>query len=315
VAAAEESEWRGHTAHTRLTSAAEAERVVEPVQPEPAPAPPPEPRRGPGRNLPVAIATGLVLLGMVVGSLILNPLAFVAVLAVIVLAALVELLTVLRERGFKPAEPVVYLVAAIVVLGAWRAGTAALSLGILVALLAAFGWYLLDRNRAQVTRNVAITVFACVYVPFTAAHLVLVVRETPHYVWAVISYGLLVSCYDTFAYAVGSTLGRRLLAPNVSPSKSVEGAVGATIATLAFGAFLLPLAAPWTLASGLTMAVVTCIIGPIGDLAESMLKRDLAVKDMGFLLPGHGGFLDRIDALLLVAPALYYVLALYGGGR
>ena len=263
----------------------------------------------------MAIGTGLILLGMVIGSLIVNPLAFVAVLALFVVIALVELLTVLRDRGFRPAVPVVYLAAAILVLGAWRAGTAALSLGILVALLAAFGWYLLDRNRAQVASNVAITVFACVYVPFTAAHLVLVVRETPHYVWAVISYGLLVSCYDTFAYAVGSTLGRRMLAPNVSPSKSVEGAVGATVATLAFGAFVLPLAAPWTLASGLTLAVLTCIIAPIGDLAESMLKRDLAVKDMGFLLPGHGGFLDRIDAMLLVAPVLYYVLALYGGGR
>jgi phosphatidate cytidylyltransferase len=280
-----------------------------------APPPEPQPRRGPGRNLPMAIASGLLLLGLVVGSLVVNPLAFVAVLALIVAAALVELLTVLRARGFRPAQPVVYLVAAILVLGAWRAGTAALSLGILVALLAGFGWYLLDRGRAQVTRNVAITVFACVYVPFTAAHLVLVVREAPHYVWAIIGYGLLVSCYDTFAYAVGSTLGRRRLAPTVSPSKSVEGAVGASLATLAFGAFLLPLAPPWTQASGLTMALATCVIAPIGDLAESMLKRDLAVKDMGFLLPGHGGFLDRIDALLLVAPALYYVLALYGGGR
>jgi phosphatidate cytidylyltransferase len=309
---AEESQWRTHPAPP---APVEAERVVEPARGEPAPAPPPEPRRGPGRNLPMAIGTGLVLLGLLIGSLVLNRLAFVVVLLVFVGMALVELLTVMRQRGFKPAQPVVYVVGAILVLGAWRAGTAALSLGILVALLACFGWYLLDRNRAQVATNVAMTVFACVYVPFTAAHLVLVARETPHYVWAILGYGLLVSCYDTFAYAVGATLGRHLLAPNVSPSKSVEGAVGATIATLAWGGLVLPLAPPWSLASGLTMAAVTCAIAPLGDLAESMLKRDLAVKDMGFLLPGHGGFLDRIDAMLLVAPALYYVLALYGGGR
>jgi phosphatidate cytidylyltransferase len=209
----------------------------------------------------------------------------------------------------------VYAVAAILVFGAWRAGTPALSLGILVALLASFAWYLFDRSRSQVTRNVATTIFACVYVPFTAAHLVLVVRETPHYVGAILGYAMLVSAYDTFAYAVGASIGRHMLAPNVSPSKSIEGAVGATVATLALGGLALPAFEPWTLASGLTMAVITCVVAPIGDLAESMLKRDLAVKDMGFLLPGHGGILDRIDAMLLVAPALYYVLALYGGGR
>jgi phosphatidate cytidylyltransferase len=288
--------------------------VGEPAPADPSPSPQPAKRRGAGRNLPLAIATGLAMVGIAFGALFLEPLLFVTLVFLLVVGGLVELVRVLRARDFRPAQPVLYVVAAVLMFGAWRAGTAALSLGILLALIGSFGWYLADRSRAAVTTNVAITVFACLYLPFTAAHLVLVVRETDHYIGAVFGYALLVSGYDTFAYAVGASIGKRLLAPNVSPSKSVEGLVGATVATLALGAFVLPLFPPWTRASGLTLAIATCVIAPIGDLAESMLKRDLAVKDMGFLLPGHGGFLDRIDALLLVAPALYYVLALYGGG-
>jgi phosphatidate cytidylyltransferase len=287
--------------------------VAEPAPAEPPGRPAPRRRRGPGRNLPLAILSGVLLLGAVVGALLLHPLAFVSVLAVIAFLALAELLTVLRARATKPAAPVVYGVGALLVFGAYFFGTAALSFGVLLALLAGFAWYLFDRGRTEVTRNVAATVFACVYVPFTAAHLGLVVREDASYVGAILGYGLTVAAYDTIAYAVGATIGRRRLAPTVSPSKSVEGAVGATIFTLAFGALVLPLWSPWTLASGLTFAALACVIAPLGDLAESMLKRDLAVKDMGFLLPGHGGFLDRFDALLLAAPALYYVLAFYGG--
>src|SRR5207244_4484252 len=104
----------------------------------------------------------------------------------------------------------------------------------------------------------------------------------------------------TTAFAVGSLIGRHPVAPSVSPHKSWEGAAGGTLAALAAGAFALPLWQPWTLASGLTLAAVACVVAPLGDLAESMLKRDLAVKDMGSLLPGHGGVLDRIDALLFM---------------
>jgi phosphatidate cytidylyltransferase len=199
----------------------------------------------------------------------------------------------------------------VLVVGAYLKGPAALSFGLLVTILAAFGWYLVDRGRTEVTRNVAATVFAVVYVPFMAAHLALVVSRAEHYVGAIIGYAALVVIYDTGAYATGATLGRHLLAPHVSPNKSWEGAAGATVACLLAGVLLLPLWEPWTPASGLVLAAVTCVAAPVGDLAESMLKRDLAVKDMGSILPGHGGMLDRIDALLFAAPALYYVLAAF----
>jgi phosphatidate cytidylyltransferase len=289
--------------------------VAEPAPIDPAEAGAGVPRRErgarAGRNLPLAILTGLLLAGVLIGSLVLSRPAFVAFLLGIVTLALVELLAVLRARATRPARPVVLAMGALLVVGAYLEGAAALSFGLLVTILAAFGWYLVDRGRTEVTRNVAATVFAVVYVPFMADHLSLVVDRADHYVGALVGYAVLVVVYDTAAYATGATIGRRPIAPQVSPNKSWEGAIGATVACLLAGAFLLPLWKPWTLASGLVLAALTCVVAPLGDLSESMLKRDLAVKDMGSILPGHGGVLDRVDALLFMAPVLYYVLAAF----
>ena len=265
-----------------------------------------------GRNLPLAIVTGLLLAGVLITALILSRPAFVAFLLGIVTLALLELLTVLRARATRPARLVVLAMGALLVVGAYLQGPAALSFGLLVTILAAFAWYLVDRGRTEVTRNVAATIFAVVYVPFMAAHPSLVVGRADHYVGALMGYAVLVVVYDTAAYATGASIGRRPIAPQVSPNKSWEGAIGASVACLLAGAFLLPLWDPWTLASGLVLAGATCVVAPLGDLSESMLKRDLAVKDMGSILPGHGGMLDRIDALLFMAPVLYYVLAAFG---
>ena len=284
--------------------------MTDPPAPvEPAPSPEPRRKREAGRNLPLAIVTAVLLAGTLLTTLVLSRPAFVGFLLVIVVLALLELLAVLRARATRPAEPVVLVMAAVLVLGAYLEGPSALSFGLLLTILAAFAWYLVDRQRTEVTRNVAATVLATVYVPFMAAHLALVLRQADHYVGAIIAYALLTVVYDTFAYATGVLVGRHPLAPAVSPHKSWEGAAGATAACLLAGAFLLPRWEPWSLASGLTLAAVTCVVAPLGDLSESMLKRDLAVKDMGSLLPGHGGILDRVDALLFMAPALYYVMA------
>jgi phosphatidate cytidylyltransferase len=289
--------------------------VAEPAPLDPAGAEAGMPRRErgarAGRNLPVAIITALLLAGVLITTLVLSRPVFVAFLLGIVTLALLELLAVLRARATRPARPVVLAMGALLVVGAYLEGPAALSFGLLVTILASFGWYLVDRGRTEVTRNVAATVFAVVYVPFMAAHLSLVVGRADHYVGAIMGYAALVVIYDTAAYATGATLGRRPIAPQVSPNKSWEGAIGASVACLAAGAFLLPLWEPWTLASGLVLAGATCVVAPLGDLSESMLKRDLAVKDMGSILPGHGGVLDRIDALLFMAPVLYYVLAAF----
>jgi len=279
--------------------------------PVPAGGAAPRRKRSAGRDLRLAVVTGLGLAAMLIAALVWSPPAFIAFLLGIVLLALAELVNVLRARATRPARAVVFPMAVLLVVGAYAKGPAALSFGLMLTLLGAFFWYLVDPQRTEVTRNVAATVFAVTYVPFLAAHLALVVSRADHYVGAVIGYALVVVAYDTAAYATGVLLGRHPMAPHVSPNKSWEGAAGGTLVCLAVGAFVLPLWQPWTPASGLTLAAVACVAAPLGDLAESMLKRDLAVKDMGSILPGHGGMLDRIDALLFMAPALYYVLALF----
>jgi phosphatidate cytidylyltransferase len=264
-----------------------------------------------GRNLPLAILTGVGLAGLLLGALVLSKPVFVLFVLAVVLLAVTELIQVLRARATRPAAAVVYPMSVLLLVGGYLKGPAALSFGMVLTVLASFGWYLVDRGRTEVTRNVAATVLAVLYLPFLAAHLPLVVARADHYVGAVIGYALLVVVYDTAAYATGATIGRHPLAPHISPNKSWEGAAGATVLTLLVGAFVLPLWEPWTLPSGLTLAALACVVAPLGDLSESMLKRDLAVKDMGSILPGHGGMLDRIDALLFMAPVLYYVLALF----
>lgn len=282
--------------------------VLAPSEPG---APQPRRRRA-GRNLPLAIMTGLGAGAAFSASLYLGQVAFLVFLLVVAVLGLVELLRVLRARSARPAAPVVLASAGVLILGAWWQGIAALSFGMLLVLLAASVWYLFDPSRADVTRNLAATVFAALYVPFCTAHLALVAAALPSWQGAVMGYALIVVAYDVAAYTAGVTVGRHLLAPRVSPHKSWEGAIGGSLACLAVGGLVLPLWHPWTVASGLTLAALACIVAPLGDLVESMLKRDLAVKDMGSMLPGHGGVLDRIDALLLMAPVLYYVLALYG---
>src|SRR4029453_9974993 len=179
-----------------------------------------------GRNLPLAIVTALALAGVLIGSLLVSRPAFVAFLLGIVTLALLELLTVLRARATRPARPVVLAVGALLVVGAYPEGPAALCFGLRGSIRAAFPWDLVDRGRTEVTRNVAATVFACVYVPFMAAHLSLVVGRADHYVGALMGYAVLVVVYDPAAYATGATVGRRPIAPQVSPNKSWEGAIG-----------------------------------------------------------------------------------------
>jgi phosphatidate cytidylyltransferase len=166
-----------------------------------------------GRNLPLAILTALLLAGVLIASLVLSRPAFIAFLLGIVTLALLELLTVLRARATRPARPVVLAMGALLVVGAYLEGPVALSFGLLATVLAAFAWYLVDRGRTEVTRNVAATVFAVVYVPFMAAHLSLVVGRADHYVGALLGYAALVVIYDTAAYATGATLGRRPSSP------------------------------------------------------------------------------------------------------
>jgi phosphatidate cytidylyltransferase len=119
--------------------------------------------------------------------------------------------------------------------------------------------------------------------------------------------------YDVCAYAIGTLWGSRPLAPTISPHKSWEGALGATFVVLLLALSIVPSIDPFEVGPAVGLALLISLVGPLGDLAESALKRDLGVKDMGSLLPGHGGMLDRIDAVLFAMPTAYFFLRIVLG--
>jgi len=224
-----------------------------------------------------------------------------------VLAAQAELYRAFRARGFKPADALGVLAGAAILIGAYNRGTTALSFGLTMTVIASFLWFLADPNRERVVENVAVTLLGVVYVPFFGAHVVMM-NSFPHGPAVTICYIGIVAASDIGAYAAGSFFGKHPMAPAVSPKKSWEGAAGATVFMFILALAVGPHIAPFKLGSALALAAVAAVVAPLGDLAESLIKRDLGVKDMGTILPGHGGVLDRIDSLLLVAPAAYWLI-------
>jgi len=114
--------------------------------------------------------------------------------------------------------------------------------------------------------------------------------------------------YDIAALFIGSSIGKRPLAPSISPNKTWEGLIGGSVAAILMAVIVVHLIHPWTLMSSLVLGIVVAIVSPLGDLTESLVKRNLGLKDMGRLLPGHGGMMDRVDGLLFVLPATFYVV-------
>ena len=192
-------------------------------------------------------------------------------------------------------------------IGAYNRGTTALSFVLTMTVIATFLWFLADPKRGHVADNIGVTLLGVVYVPFFGAHVVMM-NSFPHGPAITICYIGIVAASDIGAYASGSFFGKHPMAPSVSPKKSWEGAAGATIFMFVLAIAVGPHIAPFHLGTALAVAAVAAVVAPLGDLAESLLKRDLGVKDMGTILPGHGGVLDRIDSLLLVAPAVYWLI-------
>ena len=167
-------------------------------------------------------------------------------------------------------------------------------------------------SKANSLDRVALTLFGALFAGWLPAHLALIRDMRPHGEAFMFLTFAAVWAMDSVAYAVGRGFGKRSLAPNLSPKKTWEGAGAGFIAAMAvcyaFQKFLLPDAV--TPVQALIIGVVIGVMGQLSDLAESMLKRDVGVKDSGSLLPGHGGVLDRFDSYILCAPAVYYALSL-----
>ena len=263
-----------------------------------------------GRNLPAAIGVGLGL-----GALVVVPLfspfrfGFVLVVAAAVALGVYEVVCALRRLGARPPMAPLVLGGVTTVVLAYLQGADALFLSLVLTVLACLAWRLAD-PAAGFLRDVAASTLTAVYVPFLAgfAALLAVPDDGPRRVTAFIA---VVVCSDVGGYAAGVLLGKHPMAPTVSPKKSWEGFAGSLTACAVAGAIFFPTLFDASPLLGVAYGLAVVCSATLGDLGESMVKRDIGIKDMGTLLPGHGGIMDRLDSLLPTAPVSYVLLAAF----
>ncbi|MFB9538933.1 MULTISPECIES: phosphatidate cytidylyltransferase [Streptomyces] len=284
----------------------------EPMPDASQPAPKP-PKKSAGRDLSAAIGVGVGLGAVIVASLFVVKAVFVGVVAVAVVVGLWELTKRLDERkGIRaPLVPLALGGAAMVVAGYVR-GAEGAWVAMALTTLAVLVWRMTEPPEGYL-RDVTAGVFAAFYVPFLATFvaMMLTADDGPQ---RVLTFLLLTVVSDTGAYAVGWRFGRNKLAPRISPGKTREGLLGAVAFAMVAGAlcmeFLIDDGAWW---QGLVLGLAVAVSATLGDLGESMIKRDLGIKDMGTLLPGHGGIMDRLDSLLPTAPVVWLLFVLFVG--
>lgn len=311
------------TEHSDLFSFDEPEDAEEYEEPEPEPRqvttpirtrPAPEyaaPSGGGGRDMGMAVGIGLAIAAVAAICFKAGP-ATTMILALVVLAlCAAEVYDVLRRAGYRPATLLGLTATVSMALAAYNEGETAVPLVLALTLVFTFLWYLFEVVKARPTINVAATLFGFLWVGFMGGFTGLLLRlPNRHGVAALLGAVLCTVAYDVGGLFFGSQMGRRPLMPHISPNKTVEGLAGGMTMAVVIGALFGAFVAPWDIADGIKLGFVVAVAAPLGDLAESMIKRDLGIKDMGNILPGHGGVLDRFDAILFVLPAVYYLVKL-----
>ncbi|THG35848.1 phosphatidate cytidylyltransferase [Glaciibacter flavus] len=270
-----------------------------------------------GRNLILAILIGLVLGFAMLFSLIVIKELFLLFGAFIVFFTSYELTQALRRSGrMVPVIPAVLATVGMIPL-TWFFGGAGQWLGLMGGLVLMIAWRVVETllpgrhvSGRQLLRDAGASVLVLVYVGlFTSFTVLTIARDGGQ--WWVLAFLILVIVADTAAYASGLSFGRHPMAPSISPKKTWEGFAGAVLACLVGGVLLavFMLQEPWWF--GLVLGVSILLSATLGDLSESLLKRDLGIKDMSSWLPGHGGFLDRLDSILPSAVVAYVLFLLF----
>jgi phosphatidate cytidylyltransferase len=256
----------------------------------------------------VAAAIGLTLGAAAIVTLFTVKATFLAYLGVLLAVASWEMQHALGSRGIRVPLPVIWSGgAAVITFGYWLGARAALA-ALALTVIALLGWRL-PAGADGYLRDLTASIFAMGYLMLPAVFVALALARRDGAV-SVLTFVVLAVSSDTGGYFAGTLLGRHPMAPTISPNKTWEGFAGSAAACLAAGGILLPTALHGHVWQGLIIGAAAVAAATLGDLVESMIKRDLSIKDMGSVLPGHGGVLDRIDSFLVVAPVFWLLLTL-----
>ncbi|WP_058235526.1 phosphatidate cytidylyltransferase [Devriesea agamarum] len=279
------------------------------MPPPPAVTPPERVRRkvSAGRDLPAAIGVGVALgAALLIGLFWWPPLFYILVVLALGLGVL-EVTGALSSRGLRvPLTPVLVGSLGIAVSTlVWRAPGLVIAMAVAVAVVMI--WRVVETTGLAAVRDVVAGIFTLAWVPFLGSFILLLFAQDDGAMRVLLAIAV-PAANDTGGYIAGVLAGRHPMVPTISPKKSWEGFVGSLICGTTTAAVIVTegLGGPWW--AGLIIGPVMVVIATVGDLCESLLKRDLGLKDMGSLLPGHGGVLDRIDSMLLSAPTAFLLL-------
>ncbi len=269
------------------------------------------------QNLYTRTITGIIFVALIIGSLILHPLAFLAVIYVLMVAGLFEFFRLAGNIDVYPQRLVGYMVGSIVFFIPALAALGMISpkiIAFLPLLIFAFIIAELFRNKPNSLQNIAISIFPVAYISIPLSILIflmsaIVTGNQPHWHIA-FSFFIILWSHDTFAYLTGMVLGKHKLFEKISPKKTWEGTIGGMISGLAAAYVLSLFFTELNTLQWIAGALIITVSGTFGDLSESLLKRSFKVKDSGNIFPGHGGVLDRFDAVLFAAPAFFCYLIL-----
>ncbi|MDQ3956796.1 MAG: phosphatidate cytidylyltransferase [Actinomycetota bacterium] len=257
----------------------------------------------PGRSLAQAVVTALVLLGVIVVCTLGGRRWFFVLAAVAVLMAAFELLDALVQKDGRPSILLGLAGTLGMLVASYQERFAFVGIVLAVTAYAAFLFALRPSRGDRAASDVAWTVLALVWIGGGGAGAVSIL-VMPGGLPLLVASILIVACDDIGAYFAGTSFGRHKIAPSISPAKSWEGFAGGIVTALAAGLLFASLLREMTVPTGLALGAIAGLLAPVGDLVESLAKREIGIKDSGRLLPGHGGMLDRLDAIIFCCPAL-----------
>ncbi len=266
-----------------------------------------------GRDMRVAIGSGLLLGVAALACFAAGTVATMVIVCVVVLLAAAEAYAAFRRAHYHPATLLGLVAVLSLLIETYNKGVAALPLVLVLLVAGSFIWYLARvEPAAEPVSGITSTVFVFVWVGAFGSFAALLLDPNlfpdRHGIAFILAAVIVTVADDVASLLIGSAMGRHQLAPSISPNKSWEGLIGGAIVAILVSVIVVHFIHPWTISKAALYGVVVAVVAPLGDMSQSMIKRHLGIKDMGRILPGHGGILDRVDGLLFVIPATYFVV-------